>query len=153
MLTNPYKNRPNISLRTRTATFKLPTARAPGYCAAYGHLPAIANPSPVKLTINMTVKNRLGDRVDEYSIDLWCKDSIPVTVVPDNPEDPQGCPLLCWFGGWRRLRHIGGDDRCILLQRLHGEHIDVRCFFVALSEIGDLRRADIQCPFLRIVVS
>lgn len=59
VLTNKYKQRPNISLRTRIATFKLPRTRAPGYLAAYGHFPAIAKPIPMKLTTNTTVKKRL----------------------------------------------------------------------------------------------
>ena len=150
MLTKPYKNRPKISLRTRTATFKFPTAKAPGYLAAYGHLPAIAKPRPVKFTINITVKNRL--EIDENPAHLWSRNYIPVTVVPDNPENPQRRLLLCRFGRrWRQLRNVGGGDRCILLERLHGEHIEVCCLFVTLGEVSDLR--DIQCPFLRIIIS
>lgn len=151
VLTMPYKIRPKISLRTRTATFKLPTAKAPGYFAAYGHLPAIAKPRPTKLTTKITVKNRL--EIDEDPAYLWSRNYIPVTVVPNNPENPQGRLLLCRFGrGWRQPRNVGGGDRCILLERLHGEHVDV-CCLVALGEVSDLRGADIQCPFLHLIIS
>lgn len=65
VLTNKYKRRPKISLRTSTAKLKLPTTSAPGYFRAYGQRPAAAKPKAVKLSIKMTVKNRLYSNMSD----------------------------------------------------------------------------------------